>query len=406
MRNRVSWLVVLLGTLLLVACAPGGPGTRAAPAVSSVAASPVVASPPGTGSTPAAGGPSIQAPTPATAPVATPSSAATTVAAPAAVPSATSAPRPGLPGASTPDQAAAVAPTSVPTGVASPAPTPTAALPPYAIEALRRRKAVGSGVTIGGVLWSGPGFTASRLTWTSEGSTMTGTISIPAGRGPFPVVLVDHGYVAPSQYWVGQDSRRYGDPLASHGFVVVAPDYPSHAGSGPPPPNVPQSVGITMTVLDLIASLRTLPQADTARLAVLGHSQGGEIAMLTAAIEPSVKAVVLFAPDSSDMADNARMWGAGHTGSLGGSLASPQTYALFSPRAYFRVGDPPVLLVQGTTDEEIPAAWTQATYQALQRAGVQTKFISVPGARHIFEGADLASANAAAEAWIRQALRS
>jgi dipeptidyl aminopeptidase/acylaminoacyl peptidase len=91
---------------------------------------------------------------------------------------------------------------------------------------------------------------------------------------------------------------------------------------------------------------------------------------------------------------------------LGTPEQNPAGYAHVSPRRYFRRGQPPVLLVQGTADEQIPAAWTRATYRALRRAGVKTRLVWIPGAPHIMAGADLAAENAAAEAWIRQALGS
>jgi dienelactone hydrolase len=282
-------------------------------------------------------------------------------------------------------------------------------LPPYYIEALRARRYPGGRLALGPPLRRGAGFTVYRMSWPSGGQTMTGSIEIPTGRGPFPVVLVAHGYVAPAAYVVGLDSWRYGDALAAHGFIVAAPDYPDHAGSGPGPTGMPAVVGIAVTALDLVSSLRTLRQVDARHLAVLGHSQGGGVALLAMVIDPRIRAVVLFAPDSSDMADNARRWWAGNpaaAGPLGTPNQNPAGYAHISPRRYFRRGQPPVLLVQGTADEQIPAAWTRATYRALRRAGVKTRLVWIPGAPHIMAGADLAAENAAAEAWIRQALGS
>src|SRR5207248_378186 len=90
-------------------------------------------------------------------------------------------------------------------------------------------------------------------------------------------------------------------------------------------------------------------------------------------------------------------------GPLGTPDHNPAGYAHVSPQRYFRRGQPPVLLVQGTADEQIPAAWTTATYRALRHAGVTTRLVWIPGAPHIMAGADLAAENAAAEAWIRHA---
>src|SRR5919197_3848045 len=136
------------------------------------------------------------------------------------------------------------------------------------------------------------------------------------------VMLVAHGYVAPAAYVVGLDSWRYGDALAAHGFIVAAPDYPGYAGSGPGPTGMPAAVGIAVTALDLVSSLRTLRQVDARHLAVLGHSQGGGIALLVMVLDPRIRAVALFAPASSDMVDNARRWWAGNPAAAG-SLGTP-----------------------------------------------------------------------------------
>jgi len=116
----------------------------------------------------------------------------------------------------------------------------TAPIPPYYIEALRARRYPGGPLAIGVALVRGASFTTYRITWPSGGGTMTGSLEVPDGRGPFPVVVIAHGYVAPAYYTVGLDSWRYGDALAAHGFLVAAPDYPDHAGSGPGPAGCPR----------------------------------------------------------------------------------------------------------------------------------------------------------------------
>jgi len=115
---------------------------------------------------------------------------------------------------------------------------------------------------------------------------------------------------------------------------------------------------------------------------------------------------VLQAPVSSDMADNARKWWLQTPTSLAGlgsPDANPDGYRHLSPRGYFAAGQPPVLIVQGTADHTIPADWTNATYAALQQRGVESKLLWVPGGDHDLVGANLDSAVAAQEAWIRHA---
>jgi uncharacterized protein len=123
-------------------------------------------------------------------------------------------------------------PTRTPAAHSTPRPAPTAAptaaptppLPPYAIESLRTRSYPGGRLALGDQMFRGQGYTKYHMTWPSSGQTMTGTISLPDGPGPFPVVVVNHGFIPPERYWIGQDSGIFGDPMAAHGFISVAPN--------------------------------------------------------------------------------------------------------------------------------------------------------------------------------------
>ena len=290
---------------------------------------------------------------------------------------------------------------------ATPAPTATP-LPPYAIEALRRRVRVPGTITVGAAMPGGGGYAKHAVTWSSGGSTMTGVLDVPTGPGPFPVVVVNHGYVAADQYYVGQDSNKYADPLAAAGFITVSPNYPGYAGSGPGAAGVPPIVAEAISDMDLVSALGSLPEADTARVAVAGHSNGGGVALILLAADARVNAAVLYAPVSSDMADNARKWWTGHgaagTGGLPTPDQDPAAYALMSPRGHLPANGPPTLVMQGTRDEDIPADWTSATMAALQGAGIRSRFVSFPGAMHNFVSADLTRANGLAISWLRDAL--
>lgn len=297
------------------------------------------------------------------------------------------------------------APATSSTGAPAPAPTPP--LPPYAIESLRARAYPGGQIAVGDVMFQGQGYTKHHMSWPSGGQTMTGTISLPDGPGPFPVVVVNHGFIPPERYWIGQDSGIFGDPMAAHGFISVAPNWPGYSGSGPAPADLPQIVGQTVTALDLVSSLKSLPQADTSRIAFVGHSNGGGISEIAMVVDPRIRAVVLQAPVSTDMADNARKWWLGRPDSLAGlgtPDANPDGYRHLSPRNYLEPWMPPVLIVQGTVDHTIPADWTNATYAALQQRGIQSRLMWVQGGDHDLAGANLDGAVAAQEAWIRQAL--
>jgi uncharacterized protein len=298
--------------------------------------------------------------------------------------------------------------TATPAAAASPSPTtlPTPPLPAYYVESLRAHSYPGGELRVLGEMGRGIGFTRFQVSWPSGGQTMTGTMSVPDGEGPFPVVIVNHGYIPAGRYWVGQDSWIFGDPLAAHGFIAVSPNWPGYAGSGPAPAELPALVGEMVATLDLVSSLAGYAKADVSRLALIGHSNGGGISLLAMVVDPRVKAVVLFAPVSSDMADNARKWWgqSGSAGAAGSPDGNPEGYRHLSPRNYFAAGQPPALFLQGTADEDIPAAWTQASHDALAANGIRTEITWFPGAHHDMVGDDLARANQLSEQWIRQAL--
>jgi uncharacterized protein len=294
----------------------------------------------------------------------------------------------------------------VPPATPVPTPIPTPPLPPYTIESLRARPYPGGQLELGATMFRGDRFTKYQMTWPSGGQTMTGTISVPDGDGPFPVVVVNHGYIPSSRYWIGQDSGIFGDPLAAHGFISVAPNWPGYSGSGPAPADLPAIVGEVVTALDLVSSLSTFAKADPSRLAFIGHSNGGGISLIAMVVDPRIKAVVLFAPVSSEMADNAHKWWLNNNsmGPMGTPEANPDGYAHLSPRNFFAPGQPAALFLQGTADEDIPAAWTQASIDAMKAKGINTDVVWFPGALHDMVGSDLARANGYSEDWIRKAL--
>jgi uncharacterized protein len=285
-------------------------------------------------------------------------------------------------------------------------PSPTPALPAYYIESLRRRVPVAGRIEVGDLMFRGPGFTKYHMTWTSGGQPMTGTISLPDGDGPHPVVIVNHGHIPAERYWIGQDSGIFGDPMAAHGFISIAPNYVGYDGSGPGDPALLPNQRIAVTVMDLISSLGSLPQVDPSRVAVVGHSQGGGVSQILMVVDPRIRAVVLHAPVSSSEAENALRLHArnGSWPPLGDPAQNAEAYAHVSPRTYFAPGQPPVLLVQGTADHTIPAEHTQATFDALQASGVAARLTWIPGADHDLVGADRDSAVAEQDAWIQSAL--
>jgi len=143
----------------------------------------------------------------------------------------------------------------------------------------------------------------------------------PQGHGPFPAVLFNHG----SGHALGADAsglpdKRHpellGPVFAKHGYAflylfrrgdglsrgqgVPSGDRMDSAflAGGPEARNLVQLEILEndelSDALAGLAYLRTLPEVDSRRIAVIGHSFGGSLTLLLAERENMVRAVVLF----------------------------------------------------------------------------------------------------------------
>ena len=114
---------------------------------------------------------------------------------------------------------------------------------------------------------------------------MAGVIFAPVSGQDLPVVAFAHHWLQPANRYVG--TLRY---LASWGIVAVAP----RTERGP----LPSYTGLANdlpTALDLISHSRLADRAvsiDANKMGVAGHGTGGGAAVLAAAQNPMIKAVV------------------------------------------------------------------------------------------------------------------
>lgn len=93
----------------------------------------------------------------------------------------------------------------------------------------------------------------------------------------------------------GKPNLHYALELAEHGFVTLAPDYPNF-GDYKFDPYAHGYVSASMKAIvnhrRAIDLLQSLPEVDTERIAVIGHSLGGHNALFLAVFDRRIKAVV------------------------------------------------------------------------------------------------------------------
>ena len=260
---------------------------------------------------------------------------------------------------------------------------PTVPQSPTAIENMRNRSYAGSPITIEWTLSEEGSYSVYLISYKSDNLKIYGVMNIPSGNGPFPVIILNHGYYVPSQYTSGDGTQNMAAILAQHGYLTLASDYRGYGTSDDV--KTPRFPGhrpeYAIDVLNLIASVKTLKKADSRRIGIWGHSMGGEVSLRVAEVSNKLKAIVLWAPTSANASDNAQFYGRGH------EPVDPKTQtalSLASPMNYLQYITSPISLHQGLADTEVKPEWSKALNAALRKAGKSIEYFEYPGQDHNF----------------------
>lgn len=302
----------------------------------------------------------------------------------------------------------------------TPAITPTSTpLPhlmyPYTIAGLREREFTGGEISLDVRIGLTDEFSTYLISYPSDGLRITGVLNIPAGEGRFPVIVMNHGFYPRSDYSSGDGSQRAAEYLAQHGYITISSDYRTWGGS-----DFGISffhTGLVTDVMNLLASLDSIPQAGTSRIGMWGHSMGGGITTKILTLDSPVKAAVLYAPNSADDADLIARWGYGCIGDIAAgelldtcnsadvipdslpaemitayveSAQSPERMREVAPYYYLDSITIPVQIHIGSADGDYigstPPEWSYKLNQGLLDAGADVEMFVYDGQRHSFTG--------------------
>lgn len=257
------------------------------------------------------------------------------------------------------------------------------------IEQLRQREFKSGKITIEETLSHNNSYSSYIFSYPSDNLKIYGMMNIPEGNGPFPVIVLNHGYYSPSQFNTGDGTRTMADILASSGYITVASDYRGHGKSE----DDGQRQGghrpeFAIDILNLITSIPNIDKADPNRIGMWGHSMGGEVSLRTAEATDKVKAIVLWAPTSANVSDNANFYGGRHSASGN----DPEDDGI-SPSNYLQYISAPISLHQGLVDVEVDPEWSKELNDALTKQGKQVEYFEYEGQDHNFQnlGWDLIS---------------
>jgi acetyl esterase/lipase len=210
----------------------------------------------------------------------------------------------------------------------------------------------------------------------------------PEEGAPHPCVVLLHG-----GFWRARYDLDLTRPLAravtDAGLAAANVEYRRVGGSGG---GFPETLTDVAAALDRIA---TVPGLDAARLVLVGHSAGGQLALWTAgrprlpvgatgACPGARPAAVVSLAGVCDLAQAACAdTGEGAVPDLMGGMPDdvPERYAIASPAVLVPLGVP-TLLVHGDADDRVPVEQSRRYAQRARAAGDAVELIELPGVGH------------------------
>ena len=182
---------------------------------------------------------------------------------------------------------------------------------PVSVLGLAEQRHQGDRLRLGAVREATSAYTSYDVTYRSsttttrgrESYTISGVLNVPNGRGPFPAVVLAHGYIDPAIYVRGQGMTRERAYLASRGYIALHVDYRNHAESDDDPRfQTRMRLGYSADVINAVKALRRSPDVpvDDDRIAYFGRSMGGGVILKALIAEPGlVQAAAPWASVSS-----------------------------------------------------------------------------------------------------------
>lgn len=262
----------------------------------------------------------------------------------------------------------------------------------YTIDGLRQRTYGGGNVEVSELMEEKDLFTRYLIRYPSDGMMIHGFENVPKGEGPFPIIIVIHGYVNVAEYQTLDYTTDAADRLTEAGYIVVHPNLRNY-----PPSDKGENlfrVGMAVDVLNLIALVKSesLPSelsatASIDQIGLWGHSLGGNIVLRVLTVSSDVKAAVLYASMSGDEFKNSAALAniiPGDPQLQAELLTAPALLERISPSSYYEDISSPIQLYHGTSDSTVPVGWAEETCNLLKDAAVTVNCIYYTDEDHTF----------------------
>jgi dienelactone hydrolase len=217
------------------------------------------------------------------------------------------------------------------------------------------------------------------------GAQIPGYLTRPTGaKGALPLVVMPHGGPVARDGWGYDYLRQY---LVSRGYAVLQANYRGSDGYGRAWMYAAFQDWGGVSYEDLIDGVRwsiAEGQADPSRIAIVGWSFGGYLALLAATREPELFRCAVSIAGIGD----PRLLETEHDDSLYAAALrrqigeNPERLARETPLIHAAQAQIPVLLVHGEDDTVVPVEQSLAMAAALERNGKHYGLLRIAGGDH------------------------
>lgn len=269
----------------------------------------------------------------------------------------------------------------------------------YTIDNLSKTNFRASEITLGEVLADDADFASYKFYFLVDEKKVSGLLNVPKAAGTYPVVMMFRGYVDREIYKTGTGTQRAGEEFVRSGFVTIAPDFLGYGESDNPSENAIeerfQTYEVALTLLESVAHLNStfsknniLARADSDRIRIWGHSNGGQIALTVLEITGRPIPTVLWAPVSKpfpysvlyytdEFDDRGRM-----LRRVIAEFEKDYDIGLYDLTNFVDKINAPIQIHQGTSDESVPLKWSNQLVEELEKLGKDVEYFTYSGADH------------------------
>lgn len=270
----------------------------------------------------------------------------------------------------------------------------------YAFANLKNSEFSASSIRLNRVLKENAQYISQIFYFDVGNKKVSGLLNIPKNTGVYPVIVMLRGFVPIENYKTGVGTKRAGEVFAQNGFIALAPDFLGFGESDNPSKNALEERFETYTtVLTLLSSLKNLNiglgasysatlKADTSKVGIFGHSNGGQIALSVLEITGKDHPTVLWAPVSKPFPYSILYYTDefdDHGKKLRSVLANFEKdydVELYSPTNFLSWINAPLQIHQGEEDDAVPKKWSDELVEKLVQLEKDVSYFLYPSSDH------------------------